>query len=504
MTRRKRSGSIRTRIAAGFVALLAVAFLLLALSFNVVVNKYIQNQAEQQLSIAKENVYHNVFGRRSAPLMEFLDVESMMPRINSIARKATFLTQVKVIVMNEARELMHPSPKSRANWEREREALLAAAEGDEPEMPEDIREVEEKVALYEALLAQPRIDISDPHMQRLGDGFRTYFLYVVPIQLGGSRAQLLHMVMYMDMTDVTLLAKNLNLVLMVIIAIAVAVAGCVTLWMSNRISRPIRALSDFAEAIGRSDFTPRAIECQDRELLELSDVMNHSAAKLDRYDKEQKAFFQNVSHELRTPLMSMRGYAEGISVGVFDDDKIAAGVIIQETDTLTKMVEELLYLSKMDNITEPNNSVALDVREVLSSCAEALRGVALHENTALEYDFDDADVTIFGAEKPLERAFSNLMSNGLRHAHTKLTLRCHVKDGEAVLQFEDDGDGISGEDMPQVFDRFYKGRNGKHGIGLSIVKAVIAQHGGSVIAQNRQNETGALFIVRLPVVKSDM
>ena len=495
MTQKRPPGSIKTRIAAGFMALLAVAFLLLALSFNLVVNKYIQTQADQQLSIAKDNVSHNVLGRRLPLPLEIVDFESVMSRINNIARRATFLTQVKVLVMDEAGMLVHPSPKARAKWEKDQAANAESGEG---EIQEE-SEVGEKIALYEAMQRKKGIDISKRNMQRFADGHRTYFLCAVPIQIGGTEERLLHMVLYMDMTDVTHLARTLNLVLLVIIGIAVLIAACVTLLMSNRITRPIRALSNFAEAIGRSDFTPRRIECRDRELIELGEVMNRSAIQLDKYDKEQKTFFQNVSHELRTPLMSIKGYAEGISVGVFDDEKGAAGVIIQESDTLTKMVEELLYLSKIDNVTDQNEKAALDVRELLSSCAEGLRGVALHENTAIAYDFPDEPVLVFGAEKPLERAFSNLMSNGLRYASSKVMLRCCVEDGEAVVRIEDDGDGISAEDMPHLFDRFYKGRNGKHGIGLSIVKAVVAQHNGRVTAENA--DPGAIFTVWLPNVK---
>ncbi len=479
---RKGPPSIRTRISGGFLALLAVAFLLLGLGFNFVVGKYIESQARTQIGIARDNVAREVFvphtgedGGRA-----FREFPNFMRRVNGLARRAEFLTQVQALVIDEAGALVYPAPTD-------------AAAGDA--LAQDSADDSEKSAVYDAL-TEHELDLGQSAIRRLADGRRIYYMSAMPIRAAEARAYTL--VLYMDMTGVTGLHRTLNLVLFSIIAITALIAAVVTLLISNRITRPIRALSDFAEAIGRGEFAPREIACRDRELIELSDTMNHTAERLDKYDREQKTFFQNVSHELRTPLMSIRGYAEGIQVGVFDDDGGAAGVIIQASDQLTKLVEELLYLSKMDNITAQDEMLPLDLREVLSSCGEALRGVAIHEGKRIVYEFSEEPVVCVGAEKALERAFSNLITNALRYARETVTLRCRAECGQCVVRVEDDGPGIDEAELEKVFDRFYRGKGGKHGIGLSIVKAVVSAHGGEVRCENM--ERGVAFEVRVEAI----
>ena len=477
--------SIRTRIAGGYLAMLAVAFLLLALSFNFIVEKYIESQVDQQMSIVREKTDRSVLGHKNR-LLGNDDFAAIMPQVDRIARRSTFLTQVEVLVLDEDYQLIYP-----------RHILdPVKLPADAVDEDAEVDEYANRRNVYEILMETRHLPRPGRMLSISGQG-RTYYLSKVVVPIGSDVIRELRLVMFMDMTDITRLARSLNLVLMIIILIAVIIAAGVTFWLSNRISKPIRELSDFAEAMGRNDFTPRLIDCRDRELVELSEVMNRSAVQLDTYDKEQKAFFQNVSHELRTPLMSIRGYAEGIEVGVFEDDKQGAKVIIQEADLLAKMVEELLYLSKMDNITDQSAIALIDVRETLSSCSEALRGVVLHEGKALSFDFSEVPVMVNGAEKPLERAFSNLIINALRYAKHEVTLGCKAIGDVAVISVLDDGDGIDEQDMPKIFDRFYKGKKGKHGIGLSIVKAVVAQHGGKVAAEN--TEHGALFKVELPI-----
>ena len=490
---RKRPG-IRTRLAASILLVLLFVFAVVWGTFNAIVGRYIESRALAQLGEARAHVNRDVFAPREPPTEARMEppaeFSGTMERITGAAGRAHFVTQVQAMVVTPDYRLLFPfldgsaagTPRA-ADLDRA-QAVLSALHGRNVDLADDAtRRLSVDGALYYmvSMLFEP------------GPGAR-------PGEAGAPEAQPVRLVLFTDMTDVAALSGAINRMLLVIIAVTALVSGALILLMSARIARPIRALSLFAEAMGRNDFTPRDFPVFDRELVELLAAMNRAAAQLDTYDKEQKTFFQNVSHELRTPLMSIKGYAEGIAVGVFEDNAQAAEVINQEADHLTDLVEDLLYISRAENITPEYDRAVCDLREILSNCAQSLRGIALREGKRIVFDFAEEAVPVACEEQNLSRAFTNILSNGLRYCGEAVTLRCKREGGKALAAVEDDGPGIAEADMPKLFDRFYKGRGGKHGIGLAIAKAVIRRHHGEVTARNLERG-GAAFDVTLPAAE---
>jgi len=211
----------------------------------------------------------------------------------------------------------------------------------------------------------------------------------------------------------------------------------------------------------------------------MAHTSNQTARQLYNYDSEQKTFFQNVSHELRTPLMSIRGYAEGIEYGLTEPVK-SSRIIISEADRLTEMVEDLLFISRIDSLTQNTEMSEGDLRETFTLCAESLHSLADKRNVRFIYEFDDKAVLFIYNEKYMHRALYNLIANAIRYAKSEITLTCKNENGKILVAVSDDGDGISPELRPHVFERFYKGKDGKHGIGLSIVESVVKLHGGEI------------------------
>ncbi|CZS02230.1 TPA: HAMP domain-containing sensor histidine kinase [Clostridioides difficile] len=244
--------------------------------------------------------------------------------------------------------------------------------------------------------------------------------------------------------------------------------------------------------MGQGDFKRTYFDFSDKELVELSTVMNKSAEYLDKYDNEQKIFFQNASHELRTPLMSIKGYAEAIKYNVIDS-KHASDIILEESDRLSDMVEDLLYISKIDNITKDFELVECDLREVLSNCGARQNVRAINKGIKFIYEFDEEMVLFECDEKNISKAFMNLIENALRYAKSEIKIVCKYNQKNIVVIIEDDGIGIKKEDLPHVFERFYKGVGGNHGIGLSIVKSIVNKHGGRIYVEN--GKKGAKFTI---------
>ncbi len=317
-----------------------------------------------------------------------------------------------------------------------------------------------------------------------------------------------YLILYLDSSPYLAFAESIYEILIVILVITLTLSLLVSLLVSNSIIRSIKKLTVFASKIGSGIFKRHEFNFFDKELDILASDMNVMADKLDQTDKEQKTFFQNASHELRTPLMSIQGYAEGIRYGVFDDIDSASDVIISESQRLTGMVENLLNISRMDTAAAGRQNIPkqiFDLKELLESVVEKMRGSALLSQKNISLHLSDKDVHVLGNENDLFRAFENIVSNGLRYAKTCVDLKIEMKSPDKVeVSITDDGKGISDELLPLIFERFSHGEDGKHGIGLALVKAIILEHKGSVTAHNRNDGTkGAVFTVTLNIAKND-
>ena len=216
---------------------------------------------------------------------------------------------------------------------------------------------------------------------------------------------------------------------------------------------------------------------------------------IEKEAERQQTFFQNASHELKTPLMAIQGYAEGIQAGVMDAGG-AADVILEESDRMTELVEELLDISKIDMGRQRLALSETDIRELLYDSIRAVEPAAAG-GIAIVPDFPEEPVMVSCDDTRLRRAVTNILSNGLRYARSELRLTCRTDKRHVTIRIQDDGDGIAEEDLPHIFDRFYMGRSGKSGIGLALTKEIVHLHRGTIRAYN--GETGAVFEISIPV-----
>ena len=217
---------------------------------------------------------------------------------------------------------------------------------------------------------------------------------------------------------------------------------------------------------------------------------------IEKEAERQQTFFQNASHELKTPLMAIQGYAEGIQAGVMDTGS-AAEVILKESDRMTELVDELLDISKIDMGRQPLTLSEMDVRELLYDSIRAVEPAAAGGGIAIVPDFPEKPVMVSCDDTRLRRAVTNILSNGVRYAHSQLHLTCRTEKRHVTIRIQDDGDGIAEADLPHIFDRFYMGKSGKSGIGLALTKEIIHLHKGTIRAYN--GDSGAVFEISIPV-----
>jgi signal transduction histidine kinase len=452
-------------------AYIAAVFLVVLVAFNLLVHEYIKNTVNEQL--------HDYLQAARIEQQQFIESapEDSLAQDRILISPAVIrqpsrglVGKTEAIIISEDYELIFPDLGNLMFFDLDEIAGLTTQ------------------------LQQEQVNLTSNSISQIKVAGREFYLVSIPVQnvFYGETA---YLVSYIDMTTITNFTSRINTVLLVVMGLAVIFAAIIAAFLSGVIAKPIRELTRFAGRIGKGDFSKSNITYQELELAELAESMNTAAGRLDSYDREQKTFFQNVSHELRTPLQSIRCSAEGIEHGILEQ-QAASRVIITETDRLSEMVEDLLYLSRIDNISPDDLVAECDLREILSNCAERQRAVASERGLKLAFNFDTQPVNYLCPDKHLSRAFSNLISNAIRYAETTITLSCRTSKDEVTIEVKDDGPGIDEKDLPFIFNRFYKGKGGKHGIGLAIVKTVVEQHKGSIDVKSDRN--GSVFIITLP------
>ena len=209
----------------------------------------------------------------------------------------------------------------------------------------------------------------------------------------------------------------------------------------------------------------------------------------------QTTFFQNASHELKTPLMSIQGYAEGIQTGVIDPQD-AASVIMDESQRMTDLVQEILDISKIESSRMQLTIEEVDLKELLYDTLRSVEPVARKQGIWLDVDFPDERIEIRCDEVQLRKAVLNLLSNALRHAENVISASCAGEGKNILITVTNDGPPIDKEMQKRVFERFYTGPNGSTGIGLALTRDIVELHGGKVIAEARDGRT--VFEISLP------
>ena len=313
-------------------------------------------------------------------------------------------------------------------------------------------------------------------------------------------------------TQVKLIARDLLFTATVILVFTALSIG---LWIYRSIATPLVKLKKATQNIkeGNLDFV-LDVEgndefselCQDFE--EMRKRLKESAEEKIILDKENKELISNISHDLKTPITAVKGYVEGIMDGVADTpEKMDRYVktIYNKTNEMDHLINELTFYSKIDTNRIPYTFSKLNVEDYFSDCAEEV-GLEL-ETRGIELvyaNYVESGVQVIADGEQIRRVIHNLISNAIKYMDKpKGIIQIRIKDvGDFIqVEIEDNGKGIAAKDIVYIFDRFYRtdvSRNsskGGSGIGLSIVKKILEDHGGKVGASSRLGIGTILYIV---------
>lgn len=308
---------------------------------------------------------------------------------------------------------------------------------------------------------------------------------------------------YYTSNDVNFL-NGINTILMIVGIVSLAVALLLGTIMSGRISRPISKTVRAASEISKGNFRQRINEnSKTREISQLTTTVNALAESLEKQQKLRKTMAADVSHELRTPLANLQSSLEAMIDGVWEPSGDRLESCHEEILRLNRLVGDIENLEKAEAENAVLNVTEFDVTQLCRHIVHNFEPDFYKKGIALRL-LGDAAVLRADRDK-ISQVINNLLSNALKYTPEGGHVDINVKNGKDAVELTvgDDGIGISPEDLSNIFERFYrtdKSRNrqtGGSGLGLSITKAIVDAHGGSIGAASKSGK-GAVFTVRLP------
>ena len=321
-------------------------------------------------------------------------------------------------------------------------------------------------------------------------------IYIGRVQAGLSGERFLYVGSPIPPADATLSVMSMQFLLVTVVLLLFSFAAA---WLlSRRISRPILRLTESAKGLAKGEFQANPGKRDYTEIVQLRDELSHATQELTKAERYRRELIANVSHDLKTPLTIIKFYAEmlrDISGGDPEKREVHCEKIIEESDRLTGMVNELLEVSKLEQLNEiAMEQVRLDL--ILHEVAGRFEG--MREKYGLQFVLEiKENIAVWGNADLLGRAGYNLIANAVNHiGEDKLVvIRLYTMNGCARVEIEDHGEGIPAEELEHVWERYYKSREHHQrgsGLGLSIVQTALRLHGARYGAESEQGN-GSLF-----------
>ncbi|MDR2715763.1 MAG: HAMP domain-containing histidine kinase, partial [Coriobacteriaceae bacterium] len=288
-------------------------------------------------------------------------------------------------------------------------------------------------------------------------------------------------------------------------ALAIVLAMCLGFLFARNLVNPINRMTKTAQAIRDGDLSVRTRLTGEDEIARLGETFDEMADSVEKDRELERRLTTDVAHELRTPLMAIQSTVEAMVDGVFVPDTERLETVNSEVERLSRLVDALLRLSRLESRSTPIKEEVIDVGELISGI------VATHDafvnDSGLTMSFQaDKGVYIFGDADMIRQATANLISNAVRYTPEGGQVTVRVKQGDimASIAVQDTGIGLTPEETKMVFSRFWRADAGRSreygglGVGLAVVKEIVDRHGGWVHVDGKPQQ-GATFTIYIPL-----
>lgn len=281
-------------------------------------------------------------------------------------------------------------------------------------------------------------------------------------------------------------------------------AGAIAIRSFRSVVNPLAQVMAAADEVAEGDFSVRVAEVGSGEFGRLARSFNRMVEELERADQQRRDLTADVAHELRTPIHIIQGNLEGIVDGVYEPSPEQIELLISETRQLSRLVEDLRTLSLAEAGQLPLKRDEIEIGELIRDVATSFSGQAEAAELDLRIDIkqESGPLLIFGDAGRLDQVLSNLIANAISHTQPggEIIFRAWKGPDGVRMQVSDNGRGIPPEDLPYIFERFWRGdssRQSNSGLGLAISRQLVQSHGGDISVESQLNE-GTTFTVDLP------
>ena len=290
--------------------------------------------------------------------------------------------------------------------------------------------------------------------------------------------------------------------------IGVAAALVLGFALTQSISAPLRNIARAARSVARGNYRQRVPATGPREVRDLAANFNRMTEEVQRSQQTLRDFLANISHELKTPLTSIRGFSEAMLDGTIDDDagiERSAKIISDESNRVLRLVQELLDLSRIESGQVPMQQEDIDLHELFEHVREVFALRSEESGVAVTLSVNGR-AHVLGDFDRLEQVMNNILDNAFRHTPNGGSVRVACRDlqpGTLQVTVSDTGPGISANELPHLFERFYRGDNNTaaprkgYGLGLAISREIVRAHGGEIWATSEPG-SGTTFVFTLP------
>ena len=343
------------------------------------------------------------------------------------------------------------------------------------------------------------------HIYRLSGGEKVLAVSV-PIDSMSREYNAVRMVTSLSKIDDTI--KNYAAAITIVCLVIILIIVITGLYFAGSIVRPIRQISGIARKFAMGDFSTRIENDSDDEIGDLCTAINNMADELSATEAMKNEFISSVSHELRTPLTAIKGWAETLMIdggGSPDTMKKGVKVIVNETERLSQMVEELLDFSRMQNGHFTLQNANMDILAELGDAVLIYSDKARREEKEIIYNEPEMLPFVYGDKNRIRQVFINVIDNAVKYssAGDTVTIMAYEKGGSVVVMVTDTGCGIKSSDLSKVKTKFYKATHTRRGsgIGLAVADEIITMHGGTMDITSEGEGKGTTVIITLPAVK---
>ncbi len=360
----------------------------------------------------------------------------------------------------------------------------------------------------------PDVSIAMPDYEEAAAGGEGYYvgrlpsgekIMAVSMAISSINSEYSSVRMVTSLTEIDGAVRN-YIVTVTLIGLAILFIIIITgVYFAGSIVKPIRQISGIARKFAKGDFSVRIQTNSDDEIGELCTAINHMADELSTAEAMKNEFISSVSHELRTPLTAIKGWAETLMIdggNSPDTMKKGVGVIVNETERLSQMVEELLDFSRMQNGRFTLRKANMDILAELGDAVLIYSDKARRENIRVIYNEPEMLPFVYGDKNRLRQVFINIIDNAIKYSSSGDTITINAEEtenGNIRISVADTGCGIKKSDLPKVKTKFYKANHTRRGsgIGLAVADEIIAMHGGTIDLKSREG-AGTTVIITIP------